>query len=140
MADKFKAEQTETVIERIEVEFGRIGSLTPVAKLRPVQLAGVTIANASLHNLDEIRRKDFRAGDTVLIERAGDVIPYVVRVTKEARPRSKEFQMPTNCPVCDAAIVHEEGEVGYFCVNATCPARMRESIRHFASKPCLDIE
>lgn len=140
IAYKFKAQQAETVIERIEVQVGRIGSLTPVAKLRPVQLAGVTIANASLHNLDEIRRKDFRARDTVLIERAGDVIPYVVRVTKEARPRSKQFEMPAHCPECGAAIVHEEGEVGYFCVNANCPARMRESIRHFASKSCLDIE
>ena len=140
IAYKFKAQQAETVIERIEIQVGRIGSLTPVAKLRPVQLAGVTIQNASLHNLDEIRRKDFRANDTVLIERAGDVIPYVVRVTKQAHPRSKEFQMPAHCPVCDAAIVHEEGEVGYFCVNANCPARMRESIRHFASKTCLDIE
>jgi DNA ligase (NAD+) len=140
IAYKFKAQQAETVIERIEVQVGRIGSLTPVAKLRPVQLAGVTIANASLHNLDEIHRKDFRERDTVLIERAGDVIPYVVRVTKEARPRSKEFEMPAHCPECGAAIVHEEGEVGYFCVNANCPARMRESIRHFASKSCLDIE
>jgi DNA ligase (NAD+) len=140
IAYKFKAQQAETVIERIEVQVGRIGSLTPVAKLRPVQLAGVTIANASLHNLDEIRRKDFRAGDTVLIERAGDVIPYVVRVTKEAKPRAKQFEMPAHCPVCSAAIVHEDGEVGYFCVNANCPARMRESIRHFASKNCLDIE
>jgi DNA ligase (NAD+) len=140
IAYKFKAQQAETLIERIDVQVGRIGSLTPVAKLRPVQLAGVTISNASLHNLDEIRRKDFRAGDTVLIERAGDVIPYVVRVTKEARPRAKQFEMPAHCPECGAAVVHEEGEVGYFCVNANCPARMRESIRHFASKGCLDIE
>ncbi len=140
IAYKFKAQQAETVIERIEVQVGRIGSLTPVAKLRPVQLAGVTISNASLHNLDEIRRKDFRAGDTVLIERAGDVIPYVVRVTKEAKLRAKQFEMPAKCPECGAAIVHEEGEVGYICVNANCPARMRESIRHFASKGCLDIE
>ena len=103
IAYKFKAQQAETVIERIEVQVGRIGSLTPVAKLRPVQLAGVTIANASLHNLDEIRRKDFRANDTVLIERAGDVIPYVVRVTKEAKPRAKQFEMPAHCPVCSAA-------------------------------------
>ena len=140
IAYKFKAQQEETVVERIEVQVGRIGSLTPVAKLRPVQLAGVTISNASLHNLDEIRRKDIREKDTVLIERAGDVIPYVVRVTKEARPRSKPFEMPPRCPECDAAVVHEEGEVGYFCVNANCPARMRESIRHFASKYALDIE
>src|SRR5713226_8926505 len=140
VAYKFKAQQAETKVREISVQVGRIGSLTPVAKLEPVALAGVTISNASLHNLDEIRRKDIRERDTVLIERAGDVIPYVLSVVKEARPRSKPFEMPAKCPVCDAAIVHEEGEVGYFCVNANCPARMRESIRHFASKTCLDIE
>ena len=140
IAYKFKAQQAETVVEKIDVQVGRIGSLTPVAKLRPVQLAGVTISNASLHNLDEIRRKDIRVGDTVLIERAGDVIPYVVRVTEEAKPRAHPFHMPKHCPVCGAAIVHEEGEVAYLCVNANCPARMRESIRHFASKNSLDIE
>ncbi|MGA2412287.1 MAG: NAD-dependent DNA ligase LigA, partial [Candidatus Binataceae bacterium] len=140
VAYKFKAQQAETVVDKIEVQVGRIGSLTPVAKLRPVKLAGVTISNASLHNLDEIRRKDVREGDTVLIERAGDVIPYVVRVTKPAEPRSAEFQMPSHCPICHGAIVHEEGEVGYFCVNVNCPARMRESIRHFASKNALDID
>lgn len=140
IAYKFKAQQAETTVEKIDVQVGRIGSLTPVGKLKPVQLAGVTISNTSLHNLDEIRRKDIREGDTVLIERAGDVIPYVIRVTKEGHPRAKPFEMPDECPVCHAAIVHEEGEVGYFCVNANCPARMRESIRHFASKGCLDIE
>jgi DNA ligase (NAD+) len=140
IAYKFKAQQSETVVERIEVQVGRIGSLTPVAKLKPVQLAGVTISNASLHNLDEIRRKDIRAGDTVMIERAGDVIPYVLQVTKPGHPRAKPFEMPEHCPECGAAIVHEEGEVGYFCVNANCPMRMRESIRHFASKNALDIE
>ncbi len=140
IAYKFKAQNAETVVEKIDVQVGRIGSLTPVGKLRPVQLAGVTISNTSLHNLDEIRRKDIRERDTVLIERAGDVIPYVIRVTREAHPRARAFEMPTHCPECGAAIVHEEGEVGYFCVNANCPARMRESIRHFASKGCLDIE
>ncbi len=140
IAYKFKAQQAETVVEKIEVQVGRIGSLTPVAKLSPVQLAGVTISSASLHNLDEIRRKDIHEGDTVLLERAGDVIPYVVRVTHEKRPRSHAFAMPAHCPICHGAVVHEEGEVAYFCVNANCPARMRESIRHFASKNCLDIE
>ena len=140
IAYKFKAQQAQTVVENIDVQVGRIGSLTPVAKLRPVPLAGVTISNASLHNLDEIRRKDIREGDTVLIERAGDVIPYVVRVTEQGSPRADEFQMPSHCPVCGAAIVHEPGEVAYLCVNANCPARMRESIRHFASKNSLDIE
>jgi DNA ligase (NAD+) len=140
IAYKFKAQQAETKVEKIEVYVGRIGSLTPVAHLQPVQLAGVTISNASLHNLDEIRRKDVREGDTVLLERAGDVIPYVVRVTKHGHPRHPEFQMPKECPVCGSEIVHEEGEVLYFCVNVNCPARMRESIRHFASKNCLDID
>ena len=140
IAYKFKAQQAETVVAKIEVQVGRIGSLTPVAKLKPVKLAGVIISNASLHNLDEIRRKDVREGDTVLIERAGDVIPYVVRVTHPGDPRAPEFQMPPHCPVCGGAIVHEEGEVAYFCVNLNCPARMRESIRHFASKAALDID
>jgi DNA ligase (NAD+) len=140
VAFKFKAQQAETQVNKIAVYVGRIGSLTPVAHLEPVALAGVTISNASLHNLDEIRRKDVRERDTVLIERAGDVIPYVVRVTKEGKPRAKEFQMPAHCPECGGAIVHEEGEVGYFCVNVNCPARVRESIRHFASKGCMDID
>jgi DNA ligase (NAD+) len=140
IAYKFKAQQAETRVEKIEAFVGRIGSLTPVAKLAPVQLAGVTISNASLHNLDEIRRKDIREGDTVLIERAGDVIPYVVRVTQPAEPRADEFQMPSHCPVCGGAIVHEDGEVAYLCVNVNCPARMRESVRHFASKNCMNID
>jgi DNA ligase (NAD+) len=140
VAYKFKAQQAETVVEKIIVSVGRIGSLTPVAQLRPVQLAGVTISNASLHNLDEIRRKDVREGDTVLLERAGDVIPYVLKVTRKGHPRRPEFDLPKHCPQCDGAIVHEEEEVGYFCVNVNCPARVRESIRHFASKNCLNID
>jgi DNA ligase (NAD+) len=140
IAYKFKAQQAETKVREISVYVGRIGSLTPVAKLEPVQLAGVTISNASLHNLDEIRRKDVREGDTVLIERAGDVIPYVVRVTVNGEPRAAQFQMPRACPECGGAVVHEEGEVAYFCVNVNCPARMRESIRHFASKNASDID
>jgi DNA ligase (NAD+) len=140
VAYKFKARQAETRVNRIIVSVGRMGSLTPVAELEPVALGGVTIANASLHNLDEIRDKDIRVGDTVLLERAGDVIPYVVRVTRKAHPRAPEFQMPRHCPVCGSAVVHEPGEVAYLCVNVNCPARMRESIRHFASKNCLDIE
>jgi DNA ligase (NAD+) len=140
IAYKFKAQQAETRVDKIEAFVGRIGSLTPVAKLAPVQLAGVTISNASLHNLDEIRRKDIREGDTVLIERAGDVIPYVVRVTQPGDPRAAEFQMPAHCPVCGGIIVHEEGEVAYLCVNVNCPARVRESVRHFASKNCMNID
>jgi DNA ligase (NAD+) len=140
IAYKFKAQQAETRVREINTYVGRIGSLTPVAKLEPVQLAGVTISNASLHNLDEIRRKDVREGDTVLVERAGDVIPYVVRVTAQGEPRAAQFQMPKNCPECGGVVVHEEGEVAFVCVNVNCPARMRESIRHFASKNALDID
>jgi DNA ligase (NAD+) len=140
VAYKFKAQQAETQVRDIEVQVGRTGSLTPVAKLAPVQLAGVTISNASLHNLDEIRRKDVRVGDTVLLERAGDVIPYIVRMLREGDPRSSPFEMPGECPICHARIEHEEGEVGYFCINVNCPARMRESIRHFASKAALDVD
>src|SRR5216684_1995343 len=119
IAYKFKAQQAETRVREINVYVGRIGSLT---------------------NLDEIRRKDVREGDTVLIERAGDVIPYVVRVTARGEPRASQFQMPKECPECGGAVVHEEGEVAYVCVNVNCPARMRESIRHFASKNALDID
>jgi DNA ligase (NAD+) len=140
VAYKFKAQQARTKIKKISVSVGRTGSLTPVAELEPVHLAGVTISSASLHNFDEIRRKDIRAGDTVLLERAGDVIPYVVRVTQKAEPRGKPFEMPKHCPECGGAVEHEEGEVAYFCVNVNCPARLRESIRHFASKSCFDIE
>jgi DNA ligase (NAD+) len=140
IAYKFKAQQAETKVREINVYVGRIGSLTPVAKLEPVQLAGVTISNASLHNLDEIRRKDVREGDIVLVERAGDVIPYVVRVTTKGEPRAAPFQMPQACPECGGSVVHEEGEVAYVCVNVNCPARMRESIRHFASKNALDVD
>ncbi|HTY56031.1 MAG TPA: NAD-dependent DNA ligase LigA [Candidatus Binataceae bacterium] len=140
VAYKFKAQQAETRVNKIAVYVGRIGSLTPVAQLEPVPLGGVTISNASLHNLDEIRRKDVREGDRILLERAGDVIPYIVHVTRKGSPRSREFQMPKHCPECGSAIVHEEGEVAYFCVNMNCPARVRESIRHFASKYGLDIE
>jgi len=140
IAYKFKAQQAQTRVNEIAVYVGRIGSLTPVAHLEPVPLAGVTISNASLHNLDEITRKDLRVGDTILLERAGDVIPYVVRVTEHGKPRAPLFRMPAKCPVCGSEIVHEEGEVAYFCVNVNCPARMRESIRYFASKNCLDID
>jgi DNA ligase (NAD+) len=140
IAYKFKAQQADTRVLKITVNVGRTGFLTPVANLEPVQLAGVTISNASLHNLDEIRRKDVREADTVLIERAGDVIPYVVRVTAKGEPRAPEFRMPAECPECGGAVAHEEGEVAYVCVNVNCRARMRESIRHFASKNALDID
>jgi DNA ligase (NAD+) len=140
VAYKFKAQQARTKIKKISVSVGRTGSLTPIAELEPVHLGGVKISSASLHNFDEIRRKDIREGDTILLERAGDVIPYVVRVIEEGRPRAKEFEMPARCPECGGAIEHQPGEVAYLCINVNCPARMRESIRHLASKSCFDIE
>jgi DNA ligase (NAD+) len=139
VAYKFKAQQAHTKIRKISVSVGRTGTLTPVADLEPVRLAGVTISSASLHNFDEIQRKDIREGDTILLERAGDVIPYVVRVTHKGSPRAKPFTVE-HCPECGGSIAHEEGEVAYVCINVNCPARVRESIRHFASKACFDIE
>ncbi|HLH78247.1 MAG TPA: NAD-dependent DNA ligase LigA [Candidatus Binataceae bacterium] len=140
VAYKFKAQQARTLLNGIEVSVGRSGVLTPVAQLEPVALGGVTISSASLHNMDEIERKDIRVGDTVIVERAGDVIPYIVGVAQRAHPRAPLFKMPRHCPVCGSTIVHEPEEVAYVCVNVNCPARMRESIRYFASKDCLDIE
>jgi DNA ligase (NAD+) len=115
--------------------------ITPVAELEPVALGGVTIANASLHNMDEVERKDVRIGDAVLIERAGDVIPYVVEVVTGARTGAeREFEMPPSCPVCGSQVVREEGAAAYRCVGMRCPAKRREVIRHFASKHALDID
>src|SRR5438034_3154985 len=123
IAFKFAARQATTVIEAIEVNVGKTGALTPTAKLTPVELAGVTIRNVSLHNEDEIRRKDIRVGDTVLIERAGDVIPYVVQVVLARRPSDTEpFTFPERCPVCKHAAVRIPGEAYWRCPNSACPA------------------
>ncbi len=122
---------------------GRLGTVTPIAVLRPVGVGGVTVRNASLHNMDEIERKDIRVGDTILLERAGDVIPYVVRVLVEHRTGDPpKFRMPEVCPVagCGGRVVREEGEVAYRCINAACPAQLKSRIRHFASRNALDID
>jgi DNA ligase (NAD+) len=115
--------------------------ITPVAELEPVSVGGVTISNASLHNMDEVERKDIRIGDTVLVERAGDVIPYVVKSVAEKRQgKERKFVMPGRCPVCDAPVIREEGAAAYRCIGMQCPAKLREMIRHFASKHALDID
>ncbi len=141
MAYKFKPRQSTTRILDIQPRVGRTGTLTPVARLEPVQLAGVTVRNASLHNMDEIERKDIRIGDTIVIERAGDVIPYVVRVLAEQRDGSERaFEMPARCPMCQSRVYREEGEAACRCVGLACPARLKESLRFFGSRNALDIE
>jgi DNA ligase (NAD+) len=141
IAFKFKAQQATTRVLDILASVGRTGVLTPVAQLEPVSVGGVTVSSASLHNLDEVRRKDVRIGDTVVVERAGDVIPYVVEVVVSARTgREREFEMPARCPVCASAVLREEGAAAFRCLNRQCPAQRREVIRHFASKYALNID
>ena len=141
IAFKFAARQATTVVQAIEVNVGKTGALTPVAKLTPVPLAGVTISNVSLHNEDEIRRKDVRVGDTVLIERAGDVIPYVVQVIAAKRPAgAPEFAFPERCPACGGVAFRPEGEAYWRCMNAACPAQLKERLKHFGSRRAMDIE
>ena len=141
IAFKFRARQATTVVKLIEVNVGKTGALTPVAQLEPVELAGVVIRNVSLHNEDEIRRKDVRVGDTVLIERAGDVIPYVVQVVAARRPDGAEpFQFPERCPACGGTAFRPPGEAYWRCMNAACPAQLKERLRHFGSRRAMDIE
>jgi DNA ligase (NAD+) len=141
IAFKFAARQATTVIEAIEVGVGKTGILTPVAKLQPVELAGVVIRNVSLHNEDEIRKKDVRVGDTVLIERAGDVIPYVVQVVTAKRPAgAARYEFPTRCPKCGGVAFRPEGEAYWRCMNSACPAQLKERLRHFGSRRAMDIE
>ncbi|MBI1813983.1 MAG: NAD-dependent DNA ligase LigA [Deltaproteobacteria bacterium] len=141
IAFKFKAQQARTRVRNILASVGRTGALTPVAELEPVPVGGVTVSNASLHNMDEVERKDVRIGDMVIIERAGDVIPYVVGVvTGERTGRERKFRMPATCPVCGSKVLREEGEAAYRCIGMSCPAKLRETVRHFASKYALDID
>src|SRR5215813_10260915 len=141
IAFKFAARQATTVVQAIEVNVGKTGALTPVAKLVPVPLAGVTISNVSLHNEDEVRRKDVRVGDTVLIERAGDVIPYVVQVVMSKRPADAvPYTFPDRCPVCGHAAARLAGEAYWRCLNAACPAQLKARLRHFGSRRAMDIE
>ena len=142
-AFKFPAEQATTTIEDILVYVGRMGTLTPVAALAPVLVGGTTVKRATLHNLDEVRRLDVRKGDRVIIQRAGDVIPEVVRVESDVREKGKtypEFDMPAKCPVCGGDVIHPEGEVAYYCGNPTCPAKSGQRIGYFVSRGAMDIE
>ncbi len=141
IAYKFQAIQETTVIENIEVQVGRMGTLTPVAHLKPVNVGGVTVSRATLHNEDEIQKKDIRIGDTVLVQRAGDVIPEVVKVILSNRTGDeKKFVMPQSCPICNTSAVRIEGEAATRCINAACPAQVKERIKHFASKGAFDID
>ena len=147
IARKFPAQEEMTLVRAIDIQVGRTGKLTPVAKLEPVFVGGVTVTNATLHNEDEVRRKDVRSGDTVIVRRAGDVIPEVVAVVLERRPANvgKPFdlyrQLKGKCPVCGSAIVREEGEADWRCTGGLfCPAQRKEAIIHFASRRALDIE
>src|ERR1700736_4835561 len=141
IAYKYEAERVETRLLDIIVQVGRTGTLTPVAVLEPVLVSGSTVARATLHNEEEIKRKDIRIGDTVVIEKAGEVIPAVVGVKTAARTgKEKRFRMPTTCPVCGGKIVKDEGQIGLRCVNVRCPAQLKRRIEHFASRGAMDIE
>ncbi len=141
IAFKFPPQQASTVVEGIEVNVGRTGALTPVAKLRPVSVGGVTVSNASLHNQDEVERKDVRVGDTIVVQRAGDVIPQIVEVVLSERPPHTEpFRLPPHCPVCGAASVRLEGESVTRCPNLECPAQLKNNVLHFAGRGALDVD
>src|SRR6266850_541158 len=139
IAYKYPARQETTVVNDIIVQVGRTGTLTPVAVLEPVQVGGVTVSRSTLHNMDEIERLGLQIGDTVLIERAGEVIPHVLKVVKPGKNR-KPFKMPKHCPECGSTIHHVEGEVAYRCVNAACPAKRKESLLHFAGRHAMNID
>jgi DNA ligase (NAD+) len=139
IAFKYPARQETTVVNDIIVQVGRTGTLTPVAVLQPVQVGGVTVSRSTLHNMDEIERLGLHIGDTVLIERAGEVIPHVLKMVKEGKNR-QAFKMPMKCPECGSAIHKAEGEVAYRCVNAACPAKRKESLLHFAGRHAMDID
>lgn len=140
IAYKYKAKQKSTTIKSITLQVGRVGTITPVAELEPVNLAGSTISRATLHNFDEIKRKDIREGDTVIIEKGGDVIPKVVEVILEKRkPGTKEFQPASKCPVCNSILEKPEDEVNYYCVNYFCPAQIQGRIEHFVGRDAMDI-
>ncbi|MFY9550423.1 MAG: NAD-dependent DNA ligase LigA [Thermoanaerobaculia bacterium] len=141
LAYKFPAEEATTVVREIGVNVGRTGTLTPVAFFDPVSLGGTTVKRATLHNYEDLSRKDVRVGDTVVVEKGGDVIPKVVRVILEKRPGGAvPFTMPERCPVCGDLVVREEGEVATRCVNPACPAVVREALRHFCGRRAMDIE
>src|SRR5271163_4121944 len=139
IAYKYPARQETTVVNDIRVQVGRTGALTPVALLEPVQVGGVTVSRSTLHNMDEIDRLGLHVGDTVLVERAGEVIPHVLKVVKEGKNR-KAFHMPKKCPVCGSVVHRAEGEVAYRCVNTACPAKLKESLQHYAGRHAMNID
>ncbi len=140
VAYKYEPEQAETILHAISIQVGRTGVLTPVAELEPVQLAGTTVRRATLHNEDEIRRKDIRIGDRVIVEKAGEIIPAVVKVVAEKRTGvEQEFKMPTSCPICGSVVEKREGEVALRCINLQCPAQVKNWLMHFASRSAMDI-
>ena len=141
IAFKFPPEEKQTVLREIRIQVGRTGVLTPVAEFDPVTVAGSTIARATLHNIDEIRRKNVREGDTIIVHKAGDVIPEVVGPVLDKRPAdSVDWQMPEVCPVCGSPVVHEDGEVAYRCVSIDCPAQLKERLLHWVSRGCMDVD
>lgn len=141
IAFKFPPEEKQTVLREIRIQVGRTGVLTPVAEFDPVTVAGSTIARATLHNIDEIRRKNVREGDTIIVHKAGDVIPEVVGPVLDERPAdSVDWQMPEVCPVCGSPVVHEDGEVAYRCVSIDCPAQLKERLLHWVSRGCMDVD
>ena len=142
IAFKFKPRQATTIVKSVEIQVGRTGTLTPVAHLEPVRVGGVEVSRATLHNQDEMNRKDVRPGDTVWVQRAGDVIPEIVKVHREMRRQgSKGIRMPLKCPVCHSPVERVEGKSAHRCTNGfSCLAQRKEAIRHFASKPALDID
>lgn len=141
IAYKFEAEQAQTIIHDISLQVGRLGTITPVAELEPVLLAGTTIKRASLHNEEEIQRKDIRIGDKVIVEKAGEIIPQVVSVVNaNLQERSPVFIFPKNCPACSSTLIKYNGEVAWRCINPMCPPQIRIKIEHFASRDALDIE
>lgn len=142
IAHKYPAEEAMTLLETVEFQVGRTGALTPVARLKPVSVGGVTVSNANLHNMDEVRRKDVRMGDTVIVRRAGDVIPEVARVVSSKRPATaQEIQLPKSCPECDSAVVQVAGEAAARCeAGLFCPAQRKEALRHFAARRAMDID
>lgn len=141
IACKFSPHQATTVIKKIAVQVGRTGILTPVAEMDPVEIGGVTVSHASLHNQDEIDKKDIRVGDTVIIQRAGDVIPQVVKVILSKRKKDTiPFKMPSKCHYCNSKVIRLEGEAAHRCININCPAQIRENIKHFVSRGGMDIE
>lgn len=141
IAYKFEAEQATTLLESITLQVGRLGKITPVAELQPVLLAGTTVKRASLHNEDEIQRKDIRPGDTVVVEKAGEIIPQVINVVNpDRKDRNPPFSMPKNCPACGEELVKLDGEVAWRCINPQCPPQVRERVTHFASRDAMDID